>query len=66
MYTEEPVSLWNYSAEINCETQNMPSTLLVADECLLDRDWLSSLQLDWKTIMNLVVNPTNNYYWMKN
>ena len=45
-----------YETEIDCETQNMPSTFLVAGEkgCgLLDHDWLSSLQLDWKTIMNL-------------
>ena len=43
MYTGEPVGLWNYLAEINyCETQNMPLTLLVADEkecSLLDREW---------------------------
>ena len=43
-------------AEINYETQNMSSTLLVAGEkgrSLLGRDWLSSLQLDWRSIMNL-------------
>ena len=51
------------SAEINGETQNMPSALLVAGEkgCgLLDRDWLSSLQLHWKKIMNLQDNLLQN------